>query len=677
MRTKMFIGIMAAMLLIPFAVEARVTEVVITSIESPTFEGLSFPPVGQYERLSGIARGELDPNDPLNAGIVNIDKAPRNARGNVEYDVDIFILKPVNLSKGNGRIFYDVLNRGNKLAHRYFNDGLGGNDPRLAADAGLGFLMRQGYTILWSGFQCSYPIPGQSPGGGSRFAPGGGSMQARFPIATNPDGSPIVGLSREEIIVESNASPFVAYLTYAAANLDTTQARLTVRERQADPRQTPAGMSWSYIDQWSIRITRPSSPAFDGGAIYEFIYPAKDPIVTGMAFASLRDVVSFLRYEVTDDIGNPNPLAPGGTLGIEKAIGFGASQSGRYLKNFIYEGFNQDEKHRLVFDGAMPDIAGSRMNWINFEFSQTGRWSRQHEDHFQVNDQFPFTYNLLHDPISGLTDGILVKCQATGTCPKIMHTDTEGEIRQARASLVVTDTTGADITLPNNVRAYLFACSQHGGTGGVPTLGICQQLSNPLDYRPVRRALLFALDQWITDGTEPPATRFPKRADGTLVLSDQASTGFPNIPGVTYNGLYNWLRLTDYSVQPPAEGAFYPVFVARVDSDGNGVAGIRVPDVEVPIATYTGWNLRAAGHAENEACSGTGMYLPFAQTKAERLATGDPRPSIEERYPNHGTYVSEVAHAVNNLVRERLLLEEDAEQIKEAAAESSIGKPKK
>jgi len=667
---------MAAMLLIPFVVEARITEVVITSIESPTFEGLSFPPVGQYERLSGIAKGELDPNDPLNAGVVNIDKAPRNVRGNVEYDVDVYILKPVDLTKGNGRILYNVLNRGGKggLLSAFNDESSGGNDPRLAAHAGNGFLMGKGYTIVWIGWQTAYPIAGQSAGDGSRLAIGGGRMMARFPIPTNPDGTPIVALSREEFIVESNASPFVGNLTYPAANLNPALASLTVRERQADPRQTPADMSWIYLDQWHIEITRPSSPAFDGGAIYEFIYPAKDPIVTGMAFPSTRDVLSFLRYEALDDVGHANPLAPGGTPSVEKVLGWGTSQSGRYIRNLIHEGFNQDENGRKVLDGITSHVGGSRKGDFNFAFSLSGTWSRQHEEHFQRNDQFPFTWTYLYDPISGLTDGMLVKCQATGTCPKIMETNSEDEMFQARASLLVTDTEGNDITLPDNVRVYLFASTQHSG-GVTPSFGICKYLSNPLRYTPLQRALLVALDRWVTSGERPPDSQFPRRADHTMVPSDQASAGFPNIPGVVYTGLYNWLRLTDYTVQPPAEGPFYPVFVNRVDKDGNGVAGIRLPDVEVPLATYVGWNPRAAGHAEDDLCSGTiGAHFPFAQTKAERLATGDPRRSIEERYPTHESYVGKVRAAAQHLRAQGLLLDEDVQEYIDAAANRSIGK---
>lgn len=671
MRLKnIFFWFLSAMLLISNLGEAKVIEMVITSKESPTFEALNFGSVGPYERLVGYVRGELKPTDPLNAGIVNIDKTSRNIRGYVEYKVDVFILKPMDLKKGNGRILYDVLNRGDKLCTFFINSGPRGNNPRLAADVGTGFLMKEGYTIVWSGWQCNYSFPGESAGLPSA---GGDRMFAHFPIATK-DGNSLVGLSREEFIEKSNKSPFIGNLSYPAADIYPALATLTVRENQTDPRKIPKDLTWRYLNQWQIEITRPTG--FDGGAIYEFIYPAKDPIVMGMAFASVRDVVSYLRYGICDDLGNPNPLAPDGRPSVQKTLGMGISQSGRFLRDFIYQDFNIDENGRQVFDGALPIVAGSRKNFCNFEFAQPGRWSRQHADHLQPGDQFPFTYGVLTDPVSGRTDGILAKCQKTGTCPKIMHVDTDSELWQARASLVVTDTTGVDITLPDNVRAYLFASAQHNAAW-VMSRRICQNLSNPLDYRPFLRALIVALDEWVSGGVAPPASRFPKRADGTLVPPDRASTKFPYIPGVIYNGLLNGLRLTDYSVQPPIEGEAYPVFVSRVDSDGNGVAGILHPFIEVPTATHTGWNLRALGQAENELCSSNGSYIPFAKTRDDRLALGDPRLSIEERYPNHDNYVSKVAKAVERLVRERLLIEEDARIIIEAVTLSNIGKPKK
>jgi hypothetical protein len=256
-----------------------------------------------------------------------------------------------------------------------------------------------------------------------------------------------------------------------------------------------------------------------------------------------------------------------------------------------------------------------------------------------------------------------------------MHFDSDTEIWQARGSLVVTNGDPAgptDIALPSNVRAYLMSGTQHG-PAGTPAFGICQQLSNPLNYRPILRALITAMKAWVANGVAPPASRYGSVAGGTLVPSDQGSTGFPNIPGVTYNGLFNGLTVNDHSVQPPAEGTAYGVLVPKVDSDGNEIVGVRHPLLEAPIATHTGWNLRAAGQAENELCSLTGSFIPFAETQMERLLSGDPRLSIEERYPNHGAYLREVRKAINKLVRERLLLRSDASLITRAAATGNIG----
>ncbi len=671
MGRRIVLSIASILSMIPGLTEARVTELVIDSVESPTFEGLRFGSVGRYERLVGHFKGELDPTDPLNSGIVNLDKAPRNARGFVEYEADLYLFKPIDMQKGNGRILYSVPNRSFKTANLFLNSGPVDNDPHMASDVGTGFLMREGYTIVWSGWQMRHPVPGQ----GSEASPAdyGGGIFARLPVATQ-DGEPIVGTSREEFIPDKDAATHVGNLSYPAADLKPASASLTIRQKQSDARQAPEDLSWRYLNESQIEITRPEG--FDAGAIYEFIYPAKDPVVYGIAFASIRDILSFLRYEIADQTGRPNPLS-GDERGqskdrrrpaVDKVLAVGVSQAGRFLRSLIHEGFNEDEAHRQVIDGAMPTIAGSRRNWTNFEFALPGTWSRQHETHYQRGDQFPFTYPVLHDPISGKTDGILATCRRTKTCPKIMHVDTDAEMYQARASLVVTDTSGNDIDLPAEVRAYLFAAAQHSA-GGPIDRGICQNFRNPLDYRPFMRALLVALDEWVSEGIEPPPSQFPSRSDGTLVASDE--TGFPVIPGVAYEGLYNSLRLTDYSVQPPAEEGAYPVFLSAVDSDGNPVAGILPVEVEVPLGTFAGWNLRAPGFAEGELCHGDGSYLPFAKTESERAAADDPRPSIESRYPDHGAYVREVSRAVRRLVNERFLRREDAWRITSGAAEGS------
>lgn len=638
--------------------DAKLKQLVVTSTESPTFEGRSFGAAGQYERVNGYAIGEVDPNAPGNAGVVNIENAPRNARGMVEYRVEVQILKPIDMSKSNGWLFYDVNNRGNKLALRFVNDAPFSNDPVSADSAGNGYLMNEGYVIVWSGWQ-------------GDVATGGGRLTARFPVATH-NGAPIVGTVREEFIPEHTKSPFVGRLAYPAANLDPSQAVLTVRLRERDPRETPPGLSWRFVDAKRIEIVRPTDSRFDAGAIFEFVYSAKDPVVMGLGFVATRDVISFLRYAAADSSGASNPLASGTSTSIRHAMGFGVSQSGRFLRDFLYQGFNQDEDGRQAFDAIAPLIAGSRKTFTNYAFSQPGRYSRQHEDHLFPGDQFPFSYGLQHDPVSGRTDGLLASCTASNTCPKVFHLDSDTEIWQARGSLVVTDTAGNDVALPENVRAYLFAGTQHGPAAR-PARGICQQLSNPMDYKPFLRGLLRSLREWASTGESPPPSQYGSTAQRTLVRPSPGNDGFPSIPAVRYDGLYNSLAVLDHSFQPPLAGAEYPVFVSAVDGDGNGVAGLRHPFHSVATATTTGWNLRAAGFAEGELCSLNGSYIPFASTRAERMASGDPRPSIEERYPHHGAYVSRVARAAGRLVQQRYLLPEDAEAIIESAAESSIG----
>src|SRR5262249_26413637 len=406
-------------------------------------------------------------------------------------------------------------------------------------------------------------------------------------------------------IFDNTTDPVTAVLSYPAATLDPSQASLTVREREQDPRIALPSSAWTYLSPTQIQISR--SPELDAGAIYEFIYPARDPIVMGLGFAAMRDVVSFLRWQSRDDRGNPNPLNIEGAPGIQQVYAFGSSQSGRYLRDMLWQGFMEDEDGRRVFDGIIAHKAGSRKTFTNFEFSQPGRFSRQHEDHLYGGDQFPFTYESRFDSISEKTDGLLARCRDSSTCPKIMHTDTGTEPWQARSSLVVVDELGSDdIPLPTNVRAYYFSSTQHG-PALMPELGICQQLSNPAPFSPALRALLVALDRWVPYGFRPPASRFPRIDDGTLVPSlPQSEQGFPEIPGVTYDGLVNELSELDTSVQPPAPipGRDYVVLVPKVDADGNDLAGIRLPGIEAPLATFTGWNLRRGGVGRG------GAFLP-------------------------------------------------------------------
>ncbi len=672
------------LILAPPAVQARVTEMKITKTISPAFGGASFGSVGKYERIEGVMYCQVDPDASVNTEIVNIDKAPVNKQGLVEYDVDFVIIKPVDMKKGNGRILYDTVNRGGMLTPTFLNDAAALAGPKSIKGAGNKFLMKQGYTIVASGWQATYPrrmTLSFNVGMGSRLPPMPGTLTARFPVAENADGSSIVALSREEYFDPPFNKPkkngtYVKFLTYPAADISAkgkSEARLTVRRHERDTDRVVIE-NWDYMDQYRITFKQPDG--YDNGSLYEFIFPAKDPVVYGLGLASIRDVVSFLRYETADDKGNANPLSPEGDSNVEGALAFGASQSGRLIKTFVYEGFNQAEDGRKVFDGINTHIGASRKLWINGQFSHPG-------DLFG-NDQFPFTYSEETDHFTSLTGSVLSKCTSSDTCPKIMHTDTESEIWSSAASLVVTDTSGTrDVKLPENVRAYMFTGAKHMSGGNEAPTQMCQQIVNSLDYRPLLRALIVALDRWATEGIEPPASQYPNLTDGSLVLPEELN--FPDVPAfsylqydlpaIDYNALYLPAYYLDYRIQPPDLLGEYPIYVMDVDEDGNSVAGVRLPEIQVPIGTYTGWNRNAPGFGgDDRLCAASGSFLPFAATEEKRSANGDPRRSLEERYPTHRAYAQQVVKAANQLVSEGLLLKMDADAIIKTANRSDIGK---
>jgi hypothetical protein len=443
------------------------------------------------------------------------------------------------------------------------------------------------------------------------------------------------------------------------------------------------------VDDKTIRIDRPAD--FDAGAIYEFTYTARDPKVMGIGFAAVRDLVTFLKHAAADTRGNPNPLndlrqapceLPDPTAGcpmnpsatVDVALIEGISQSGRFTRDFIWQGFNADTGGRRVFDGAMPLIAGSRKTWTNFRFAQPGRWSKQHEDHFQIGDQFPFTYATLTDPVSGATDGILAQCAASSTCPKVMHLDGGGEFWLARASLIVTDGAGNEVALPDTVRAYLMTGTPHGySLNGKPSMvPACTYPTNIAYTGFVARALTPALVDWVTRGVDPPPSAYPSLSAGTLAdPSSQTSVGFPDLHpiGVDYTGVYNFLYLTDYSVVPPVVDLSkpYQVLVPTADADGNDLPGVRPPDLTVPLGTSLSWNPRAAGYAEGDQCVGQGSFIPFASTEAERAQSGDPRPSLQERYPSKAEYVANVRAAALALQDQGFMLPEDVDNLVQRA----------
>ena len=617
---------------------AKVVKFEIVRVESPAFEGRAFGAVGTYDRIIARAIIAVSPDDPHNKIIVDLDRAARNAQGLVEASADVEILRPTITANGNRHLFYEALNRGNKLGLALFNDGPAViNDLARATEAGNGFLMNRGYTVVWSGWQ-------------GDVAPGGGRMMFSPPIV--PD---VTGLAREDFVFDHMDNPARATLSYPAADLDPAHAKISVRQREADPRVTPADLDVKFEAPARISIKRPEG--FDAGAIYEFIYTAKDPKVMGLGFATTRDVVSFLRNESADAAGTANPLAGR----IDRAIGFGASQSGRYLHDYLYLGFNADEAGRSVFEGLMPHIYGGKKTFTNYRFSQPGRSPYQHADMLYPGADFPFTYPVITDALTGKRDGFLAHCLVANNCPKIIKTDSEIEFYQQRASLVVTDTDGNALAMPDNVRLFLLSNLQHFALANARSemAKTCAFPTNPLNAGPPARALLVALDGWISNDTSPPASRYPSRGDATLV-PPTIDVGFPRIPGFAYTSRMARPTVIKSGETPPVKGASYPVFVPKTDADGRDVAGVHLPTLEAPAATHTGWNLRKAGFGEGELCDNNGAMIPFAATREERIKSGDPRLSMAERYPNEGDRSAAIAKAAQHLVHDRLLLEDDA-----------------
>ena len=648
--------------------EARIVRIEIDPVrsQSPAFDGYAWDHVGQYEKVVGRAYGEVDPADPKNAVIVDIALAPRNARGKVEYDFDFYILKPIDLAKGAHKVMYEPPNRGGKTWNSMgrVSSGPGGtNDPGSIVNPDVlanAFLMPRGYTMVWSGWD-------KSAGTSSANY----NTTIRLPVAKNPDGSSITGPSYEYIVTSGSSYT----LSYPAATLDKAQAKLTHRVHLNDVPQVVPASGWDYTSAAGTGI-KLTTGNFIGNDIYEFSYTAKDPTVNGLGFAAVRDWNAWLRYETVDDFGHANPLA-GDIQRIYTEI---SSQPGRLLNDYTHLGFNQAENGKKVLDGLMQWIAaGSGLN-LNFRFSQPNRTERNRQDHLHVENRFPFANVTTTDPFTGKVDSRYARCEATGTCPLAVEIYSANEYWVKTASLLHTTPDGtADLPDSPYARNYFISSHQHG-TGNGASKGNCQQLQNPLNSAPVQRALFLALDDWI-NGTPPPASRVPRLDNRTMAPPlPQSGVGFPSIPGVTYNGLQTTRYLLDYgtgfyesgiaTINPPvfnapyqnnpANGPIYPSYVPTTDSDGNDIAGVRLPDVTVPLATYTGWALRAGAQA-NDGCEGSGQYIPFARTKAERVAAGDPRPSVEERYPSFGQYSSAVMRAIDGLVKDRLMLCEDAD----------------
>lgn len=635
----------------------------------PYAEGRSFEGVGAYQRLLGRVHFAVDPSLEANRRIVDLKLAPVNGSGLVEFQADCEILAPVDLSRAHGTLLYDVNNRGNRMVLNFFNTG---------ADD---FLMRHGYIVVWSGWIAEL-LPGKDR---LRLEVPTALSHPPSPVARGIAGAghPLKGTVRAEMVPDEptdrlNITGREGHGSYPPTSDGLKTATLTWRLRESDPRvpiprnqwrleSTPVSVAGELRSLPKVELVLPSG--FQAGYIYELIYEAEGSVIQGLGLAGIRDLVSFLKYDSTP--GNPLRRADG-TSAAERTIGWGISQSGRCLRMLLYDGFNADESGRIVFDGLIPHVAGGGLGFFNHRFASPTRYNSQHADHLYPCDVFPFTYSPEDDPYSDRVEGILDRARESHTVPKVMHVQTSAEYWHRSGSLVHTDPLGErDADIPADVRIYAIGGAQHGAGDDVPReAGGGQLPSNPTDYRPFLRGLLTALDVWIRNGTEPPPSRYPHIADGTLVDWRVTESGWQALPGIRYPEVIQQPASRDYGIDflqtrfitqhPPVDRGAYRVLAPAFGPDNNERGMLLLPSVAVPVATFTGWNLRSRRiGAANELLKLQGAYIPFPQTTAEKQSTGDPRPALLERYRDFDDYFTQYEAAVRKLVKQRYLLAED------------------
>ena len=627
----------------------------------PFAGGESFGDVGRYERIDGVAHFAVDPAHPDNAVIADIGLAPRNGDGLVEFSADFRVVKPVDNDHGNGRLLLDVVNRGKELALKNINSAPDG-PPDADPNPGNGFLMRHGYSLVWCGWQHDVPD-----------APG--LFRCNVPNAQNGDGSPVSG--RIVVSFQPIANIDTQFLSdrehrpYPTNHLESWDSVLTVQDHEDGPETVIPRERWAFarlVD--GRRIPDAAHVTLDGGfeagKVYRVLYETSHAPVVGLGLLATRDIAAWLRYGDMDDAGTVNPLA--GAIG--RAYAYGRSQSGRFLRQMLHLGLNRDESGQIVFDGMLPNVAGGKMGEFNVRFGQPSSLSNR-----SVNNLPPF---LDLEPDGG--DGVLAECECRGVAPKVIYTNTSSEYWGGHGALAHTTADGkADVALPDNVRSWLFCGTQHApanlpisytnpDTGARGT-----QALNYVDYRPLMRAALVRLDKWVTHNEAPPDHRYPNHADDSIVDAGELADWFGALPGVEFPTHRKVMRRLDFgpdravpTVIPPGVGEEYPSLVSAVDADGNEVGGIRLPAIEVPLATYTGWNVRHAdigGIGQALAPGGTlvGSAILFAATREERLASGDPRPSIEERYGSREEYLARVRACAESLVESGYVLAEDVD----------------
>lgn len=658
---------------------ARVTSIEVLS-DTPVLNGRSFGSAGPYEEITARVHFAVRPEDPHNRILVDLDKAPRNAQGEVEFSADLFLLRPTGKGKdggGNHAMLLEIPNRGAKGLLRIADGGTPAAFPSTAENFGDDWLLDEGYTYAALGWQWDAPDIR-------------GNLRLYAPVATD-HGQSITGLLRDDFTpaVATKDWPLghiilgrVGGTEYPAANPADPRNVLTVRDAPYGRRTVIPVGEWGFTSVHSIHL----NAGFQPGRIYELVYVVKDPVVAGLGFAAVRDFVSWVKHPAASVL----PPAGATTLpppdGVHFVYAAGISQCGRFLRDFLYEGFNQDESNRMALDGVLAHVGGAGRGSFNYRFAQPSRDAQPMSSIGWPTDIFPFTDEPERDPAhpSAAPDGLLDRARQEGAVPKVFLSHTSYEYWGRAASLIHTTADGeADMPIGPNVRIYFFTGLQHFSGPFPPEKGRGQLASQNLQsFLPIRwfwRAMITNMNAWVQQGIAPPASAYPHVADGTLVARDQLA--FPSIPGIHPPGDLteafhldfgpNWRTTRILTVQPPVVGAPFPVLVPQADADGTDRAGIHLPEVTVPLATYTGWNLRdPATGAPEERVSFLGSCIPFAKTAAERKASGDPRLSIAERYSSRDDYLARYQKAVDLLVRERWILPQDAPALmKQGAAE--------
>jgi Alpha/beta hydrolase domain len=620
--------------------------------------------VGPYEELKGRLHFAIDPTHPVNRRITDVELAPCNSAGRVEWSADVSILLPLDRARCSGRVMLDVVNRGNTVAVPNFNRATRpvfgeGSDPNPPIDVGDGFLMKRGFVVISCGWQGDVPAIA-------------GLFRMRPPEARTAQDQPLRGRVHSQLQSSAPVAQFLlsdrGHIPYPAADLDETGAVLTVRDMADGPETLIARARWHFARVDGGRVVPDATHihldgGFEKGRLYQITYTAVGAPVLGLSMAALRDSVSWLKH---GDAASGHP-APGR---LRWAYAYGRSQTGRLLRTLVYEDLNLDEDGREAIDGIIANVAGGMRGEFNQRFGQNSK-DRNH----MMAHLFPFTDGPRSDPDTGVKDALHARLDARGSRLRAFYTNTSAEYHRGDASLIHTDPDGGqDAAHGPNVRVYHFAGTEHGlgiwpptdtqlaAADATGTVERSQHLRGVVDYAPLLRACLVHLDRWVVEGVEPPPSRHPRIDDGTAVPPEALVPVFKRIPEACYPAHHAKPRRLDWTSMPPRPGRPFGSLVSDVDGDGNEVGGIVLPELAVPLATHTGWNLRHPDvGGDEQLLVFAGATLPFHRTRAEREAAGDPRPSIEERYASRADYLERVRGAAGTLARAGYLLEEDIE----------------